>query len=232
MIFFISGMVVVSRADNPTISGFNSATLLTNSSVLMLIPKSVTSNPTPRNMVTTIFLPISCKSPRTVPTISLPLTSFFSFARNGSRTLSASFMARAESKTSGMKTSPVLNFPPITSMVASMPRFKISLGLKPLSSISCTWIVIVWWFPCMTSCWIVLKSSSSGTSEATRFAASSISDAETGLRAPASNGSRPSLATRSPRRLRRSKTALGGVVSATPTIMRLPGATALKKWSR
>ena len=56
----ISIMVVVSSADSPSTSGRSSATASQNCSRGTLMPRSRTSKPTPRSIVTTRFLPMSC----------------------------------------------------------------------------------------------------------------------------------------------------------------------------
>src|SRR6266571_3520630 len=67
MVVFIAGIVVVKSADIATIVASLSLMLAINFSGETLTPKSITSNPPPSSSEATRFLPMSCKSPLTVP---------------------------------------------------------------------------------------------------------------------------------------------------------------------
>ena len=153
MMDFISGIVVVSRAERASTSGRYSWTCFRNSLAGTLMPRSRISKPTPRSIVATMFLPISCKSPRTVPIRTLPPFRILSFDRNGSSVAVASFMARADSSTSGMNTSPLRNRSPMTSIAGSMPFCRMSPASTPDCSNSFTCCVIARWSPVSTSAW-------------------------------------------------------------------------------
>src|SRR5262249_53262753 len=61
------GIVVVRKAEKPTMSGWCSLIFSTNTSGATLTPRSYTVKPAPSSMMLTRFLPMSCTSPLTVP---------------------------------------------------------------------------------------------------------------------------------------------------------------------
>src|SRR5437588_1233106 len=61
------GIVVVRKAEKPTMSGLCSCTISTNVSGATLTPRSWTVKPAPSSMMLTRFLPMSWTSPLTVP---------------------------------------------------------------------------------------------------------------------------------------------------------------------
>ena len=99
---------------------------------------SMTSSPFPSNMIFTRFLPISCRSPFTVPIQTLPLTLVSLCASRGFRIPTPWFIARAAISTSGTKTSLFLNFTPITFNPASRPSSRICCAGIPSSIACCT----------------------------------------------------------------------------------------------
>jgi hypothetical protein len=67
MVVFMAGIVVVSSADRATMFAFFAFTVSMNFSGATFTPRSMTSKPAPSNIAATRFLPMSCKSPFTVP---------------------------------------------------------------------------------------------------------------------------------------------------------------------
>ena len=61
------GIVVVRKAENPTMSGLCSTIASMNFSGATLTPRSWTVKPAPSSMMLTRFLPMSWTSPLTVP---------------------------------------------------------------------------------------------------------------------------------------------------------------------
>ena len=107
-------MVVVRRAETPTMSAPTSAALSAKRSGGTSTPRSWTSKPAAPSIVATRFVPISWMSPLTVPITTRPRT-WRSVARafiSGSRTAKADFIARAASIMSGRNISPQLNCSP------------------------------------------------------------------------------------------------------------------------
>jgi len=77
---------------------------VTNFAGETLVPKSMTRNPAPFHIKATRFLPMSCRSPRTVPIRSVPTRlppASFAAVRSGFSTAIPAFMARAAISTSG-----------------------------------------------------------------------------------------------------------------------------------
>src|SRR5512137_1079070 len=73
----------------------------------------------------TRFLPMSWRSPLTVPMTTMPRGLTPALARWGSSLASPAFMARAATRTSGMKTSLFLNWTPRRSIPGMSPSFRI-----------------------------------------------------------------------------------------------------------
>src|SRR4029077_15670376 len=67
------GIVVVRKAEKPTISGLCSCTISTNFSGATFTPRSWTVKPAPSSMMLTRFLPMSWTSPLTVPMTNVPI---------------------------------------------------------------------------------------------------------------------------------------------------------------
>ena len=101
MTTFMYGMVVVSSADMPRMSGLWSSSAAMNFSASVLIPRSTTSKPAPSSIIPTRFLPMSWMSPLTVPMTTLPTGSAPVSARSGRRIAIPAFIAFAASRTSG-----------------------------------------------------------------------------------------------------------------------------------
>ena len=74
MVSFIAGIVVVSRADIASRSA-PSLIACTNLSGFASTPRSTISNPAALSIIATRFLPMSCRSPRTVPIATVPFGS-------------------------------------------------------------------------------------------------------------------------------------------------------------
>ena len=72
MVVFIDGMVTVSRAERQTMLASRSLTASANFSGATSTPRSITSKPPPSSMEATRFLPMSCRSPFTVPITTRP----------------------------------------------------------------------------------------------------------------------------------------------------------------
>ena len=66
------------------------------------MPQSTTSMPAPWAIILTRFLPISCRSPLTVPTRILPMGFTPAFTSSGFSSSMLAFMARAAIRTSGI----------------------------------------------------------------------------------------------------------------------------------
>ena len=112
-------MVVVSRAEQQIRSQFCSTAVLTKVSGATSTPRSTTSKPLPSSIILTRFLPMSCRSPLTVPMQALPTVVTPASARKGFSLARPLFMARAAIMTSGTKTSSRLNFSPTVFMPSS-----------------------------------------------------------------------------------------------------------------
>jgi hypothetical protein len=109
------GIVVVRKAENPTMSGLCSLIADTNFSGATWTPRSITSKPAPSSMMLTRFLPMSCTSPLTVPIRNLPTVSTPVSASSGRNRSMAPAIARPEISISGTKKSPRSNRAPTSS---------------------------------------------------------------------------------------------------------------------
>ena len=123
--------VDTSRADRPTASGLTSAILSRNFWSGTCLPRSYTAYPLFWNMVFTRFLPMSCTSPYTVPSTSLPLLAPpSSFTRYLSSSPTAAFMHSADFRTNGSISSPAPNLSPTSFMAGS----RLSLSTRMAAS--------------------------------------------------------------------------------------------------
>ena len=125
------GIVVVRKADIPTISGLCSLMAAMNFSGPAWTPISITLNPAPSNIIFTRFLPMSCTSPLTVPIRKVPTVSAPVRASRGRRTLSAPDIAFPEMSISGTKKSPRSNRAPTSSREGINASKRIALGVIP-----------------------------------------------------------------------------------------------------
>ena len=106
-------------------------------------PRSVTSRPAPPSMMLTRFFPMSWTSPSTEPMTALPaLLAEGSPASWGLRTSSPNCMVFAAISIWGMKTLFALKSAPISSMAGIMASSRIDCALTPLSSASCTIVLM------------------------------------------------------------------------------------------
>ena len=103
MTSFMPVIVVVSSADIPTAfaSGL-SFRPWRNLSAETSMPRSTTSRPAPCAIIFTRFLPMSWRSPFTVPSSILPTGFTPAFTSSGFRMSMLWFIARAAIRTSGM----------------------------------------------------------------------------------------------------------------------------------
>ena len=127
------GMVVVSSADMPISGASFSSTASMNSSAEVSTPKSITSKP-PRSSMMHRFLPMSCRSPLTVPITTVPCDGTPDSDRIGSMCAMPAFMARAHASTSGTKMMFSRNLMPTIPMPAIRPSSMISTAVMPPSS--------------------------------------------------------------------------------------------------
>ena len=103
IVTFMFGSVVVRSAESATRFTPPCFTASTNFSGVTSTPRSTTSKPAPSSIMHTRFLPMSWRSPFTVPATTRP-AGFTSVATSfGRRMASASFIARAEMSISGRK---------------------------------------------------------------------------------------------------------------------------------
>ena len=109
------GIVVVRKADMPTMSGLCSSIPAMNFSGGTCTPRSITVNPAPSSMMLTRFLPMSCTSPFTVPMRYVPTLSAPVAASKGRSTSSAPAIARPAISISGTNQSPRSNRAPTSS---------------------------------------------------------------------------------------------------------------------
>ena len=117
----------------PTSWGWCSRTAATNSSGVTSVPRSTVSKPAPSSIILTRFLPMSCRSPLTVPMTNLPALGTSVSASSGRRTFMPACMARAAISTSGTNSSPAFKSLPTSSMPAISPPGRISSGIMPWS---------------------------------------------------------------------------------------------------
>ena len=97
------GMVVVRKADMPTMSGLCSWMPAMNFSGAACTPMSITWKPAPSSMMLTRFLPMSWTSPLTVPMRNVPTVSAPVWASRGRRMSSAPDIALPAMSISGTK---------------------------------------------------------------------------------------------------------------------------------
>ena len=109
------GMVVVRKAENPTMSGLCSSICSMNFSGATFTPRSITWKPAPSSMMLQRFLPMSWTSPLTVPIRNVPTSAMPVSASSGRRMSSAPCIARAAISISGTKKSPRSNRAPTSS---------------------------------------------------------------------------------------------------------------------
>ena len=126
-------MVVVSRAEQQMIWQSCSMAVLTKVSGDTSVPRSMTSRPLPSIIIFTRFLPMSWRSPWTVPMHTLPEALTPASASRGFKSWAPMFMARAATSTSGTKTSLFLNFSPTTFMPLKSPSSRICSTGMPWS---------------------------------------------------------------------------------------------------
>ena len=111
---FMYGIVVVSSADIPSISGCSVSRASRYFVTSLLIPKSTTSKPAPSIIIPTRFFPISCMSPLTVPMTIFPTLGAPVAIRSGFKIAIPPFIEFADNRTSGTKSIPSLkSFPTI-----------------------------------------------------------------------------------------------------------------------
>ena len=123
------GIVVVRRAESATMLA--SLCLFTSSIKVWIgtsTPRSITSKPALSNIIPTRFLPMSWRSPLTVPITMVPSVGRSVSAINGLTMAIPAFMARAAINTSGTNISPFLNFSPTTFMPLNNPSLIIATG--------------------------------------------------------------------------------------------------------
>ena len=113
MTFPISGTVALNSADRPRTSGSSSRTASTNLSAGTLTSRSVTSKPDASSREMTMFLPMSWRSPSTVPITTLPAASTWSTLKWGLMTSWASFKITPAIISSDRKYSPASNLSPM-----------------------------------------------------------------------------------------------------------------------
>ena len=97
------GIVVVRKAEKPTMSGSFLLISSTNFSGGTFTPRSITVKPAPSSMMLQRFLPMSCTSPLTVPMRNVPTGFVPVSASSGRRMSSAPCIARAAISISGTK---------------------------------------------------------------------------------------------------------------------------------
>ena len=112
-------------------------------------PRSITSKPADSIIMMTRFLPMSCRSPATVPMIILPMLPTPPSDSRGLSTSTPFFMALAATSISGTKISFFEKRSP-TTLMASIMVFSMSLGARPASSASWTTPGVFFALPAMT----------------------------------------------------------------------------------
>ena len=126
MTTFMYGIVVVSSADMPRMSGWCSSSAARYLSTSLLMPMSMTSKPAPSIIIATRFLPMSWMSPLTVPMTTLPIGSAPVSASSGRRISIPAFIALADSSTSGTnripsrKSMPTMRMPSTSASVSTL----------------------------------------------------------------------------------------------------------------
>ena len=118
----------------PTMRALCSRAAAMNFSAEVSVPRSTMVKPAPSAIMPTRFLPMSCRSPFTVPMTmvaeSAACSSRFS-VRSGFRTAIPAFMARAASSTSGTKMRLCLKSSPTTRMPPMSPSSRTSMAGRP-----------------------------------------------------------------------------------------------------
>ena len=117
-------------------------------------PRSITSKPALSNIIPTRFLPMSWRSPATVPRMMVPALPASPVARYGFSTSTPAFMALAAASICGTKIISFLKLSPTTAMAPIMASLRIAVGSQPASSASWTACPISLFFPS----WVNLKS--------------------------------------------------------------------------
>ena len=143
----MTGMVVVSRAEQPMMPALCSIAAWTKAWGSTSTPRSTTSMPLPSTIIFTRFLPMSCRSPLTVPSTITPRLSAPSSASRGLSRAAPAFMARAATSTSGTKISLARNLTPTRSMPGSSPSVRISWAEWPSSSACWTYWTTSFFLP-------------------------------------------------------------------------------------
>ena len=131
---FMYGIVVVSSADIPRMSGLCSSSAARYLLTSVLIPRSTTSKPAPSIIIATKFLPMSWMSPLTVPITTFPTDSAPVSARRGRKIAIPPFIAFAESRTSGTNKIPSRKSMPTILMPSTSASCKTFVGVQPRSS--------------------------------------------------------------------------------------------------
>ena len=94
-------IVVVSSAETPTSDAWCTCAASTNCVADTLVPRSMTSMLAPFHIMPTRFLPMSWRSPWTVPMTAVWAGLIPALTKSGSSSTSASFIARALTSISG-----------------------------------------------------------------------------------------------------------------------------------
>ena len=128
MTTFMYGIVVVSSADMPRMSGLCCSSAAMNLSASVLMPRSKTSKPAPSSIIPTRFLPMSWMSPLTVPMTTLPIGSAPVSARSGRRIAMPAFIALAARRTSGTNRMPSRKSMPTIFMPATSASSRTRVG--------------------------------------------------------------------------------------------------------
>ncbi len=156
----IDPMVVVSSADIASSCAELSFAAAANCSGDTSTPRSTTLNPAPSSIVATRFLPMSCRSPFTVPITTVPMWS--TSAPDISER--ASFIARCAISSSGTKNSLARNFSPTTSIAAATPSTTMVRASMPASSACCVsafaWSLLPMMIACLSSSMVAMVLSS------------------------------------------------------------------------
>src|SRR5450830_1878363 len=117
-----------------TKSGFWACTASTNLAGFTSAPRSTTSKPAPCSIIPTRFLPMSCRSPLTVPITTLPLDRLSPAVSSGLISPRPACIALAAISISGMKNSRLENFSPTTSIAGISASSSRDCGPSPASS--------------------------------------------------------------------------------------------------
>ena len=161
------GIVVVSSADIPRMSGRCSSSASRYFSTGLLIPMSMTSKPAPSSIIPTRFLPMSWMSPLTVPITILPIDSAPVSASSGRRIAMPPFIEFAAISTSGTNRIPSRKSTPTMRMPSTSASSSTREGVQPRPSSRCVPSSISSFMPLYRSSCICSTSSSSGSSDRT-----------------------------------------------------------------